>query len=111
MPALLTQVSQVQCPHGAVVTHVPSNTRVLALGSPVLVATDANSIAGCAFTIPPSGPPSPCVTVKWIGPATRVKVMGQPVLLQTSVGLSTAGTQAPQGPPIVGATQPRVQGI
>ena len=110
MPALLTQASQIQCPHGAVATHVPSNTRVLASGTPVLVATDANMIAGCAFALP-SGTPSPCVTVQWIAPAVRVKVMGQPVLLQSSVGLCNAATQAPQGPPIVGATQPRVQGL
>ncbi|MCR9162460.1 MAG: hypothetical protein ACE37F_19515 [Nannocystaceae bacterium] len=110
MPALLTQASQVQCPHGAVVTHVPSNTRVVASGSPVLVMTDTNTIAGCAFTLP-STTPSPCVTVRWTVAAARVKVMGQPVLLQSSVGLCTAATQAPQGPPIVGATQPRVQGI
>jgi len=110
MPALVTQASQVQCPHGAVVTHVPSNTRVLAMGTPVLVATDPNTIAGCVFTLP-STTPSPCMTVQWTVPATRVKVMGQPVLLQSSVGLCKAATQAPQGPPIVGATQPRVQGV
>lgn len=110
MPAVLTQASQIQCPHGAVVTHVPSNVRVTVMGSPVLVATDVATIAGCAFTIPPTTP-SPCVTVRWIVPAARVKVMGQPVLLQSSVGLCNAATQAPQGPPIVGATQPRVQGM
>lgn len=110
MPSLLTMLSQVTCMHGGTTTHVPSNVRVKALGSAVLVATDQNAVAACAFTLP-SGTSSPCVTVQWTVPATRVKVLGQPVLLQNSVGLGKAATQAPQGPPIVVASQPRVQGL
>lgn len=110
MPAVLTSITQIQCSHGAVVSHVPSSPKVTILGNPVLVATDLNSVAGCAFTLP-GGAYSPCVTVRWTAPSTRVKVFGQPVVLQSSAGIGTAATQAPQGPAIVGATQPKVQAI
>jgi hypothetical protein len=46
--------------------------------------------------------------VQWLVPATRVTVMGQPVLLQTSQNLSLAATQAPQGPATVTVNQTRV---
>ena len=54
--------------------------------------------------------PHPCVRVQWLVPALRVKVNLAPVILQTSVGLCLAADQAPQGPPMVSATQPRVIG-
>jgi hypothetical protein len=110
MPFLLDATSQITCAHGAPCKHVPSQPRVKILGIPALVATDVNTVAGCAFTLP--GPvASPCVTVQWIVPAVRVKIMGQPAVLQTSTGLCKAATQAPQGPPIITVVQPRVQGL
>lgn len=110
MPFLLDATSQITCAHGAPCKHMPAQQRVKILGMPALVATDVNSIAGCAFALP--GPTaSPCVTVQWIVPATRVKVMGQPVVLQTSTGLCKAATQAPQGAPLITVVQARVQGL
>ncbi len=97
------------CPHGGQVTIVSSNTKVLAGGQPVATQSDTFTIAGCAFTIPPSKP-QPCVTVKWLVPATRVKVSGNPVILQNSTGLCQTGEQIPQGPPNVTMTQVRVKG-
>jgi hypothetical protein len=50
-------------------------------------------------------------------PATRLLVMGAPPILQTppgpgtGAGLCLSPEQAPQGPPIVIAMQPRVQGM
>jgi hypothetical protein len=103
---LLTVASVVNCPHAAKATFTPSQTKVLAGGSPVLVQTDAAAIAGCAFTIP--GPkPSPCTTIRWTVAALRVTAGGTPVLHATSVGLCNSPEQAPQGPPLV-TTQPRV---
>lgn len=110
MPMLLNAASVVCCPHGAPCNHAPGQQRVLLSGTPALTALDVNAIVGCAFTLP-SGTPSPCVTVQWVGPSTRVKLMGQPALVQTSAGLCKAATQAPQGTPIVSAVQPRVQGL
>ena len=110
MPLLLNSSSVVTCPHGGQTTHTPTQTRVLVSGAPVLVQTDANVIAGCAFTLP--GPkPSPCTAIQWTVSATRVFAGGQPVLLQSSVGLCKSPDQAPQGPPMINPVQARVQGM
>ncbi len=77
-------------------------------GQPVTTASDTYPIAGCAFNV--SSAPHPCVTVRWLAPAVRVKVGGQPVILQTSPGLTQAADQAPQGSPIVVTGQVRVRG-
>jgi hypothetical protein len=98
------------CPHGGQVTTVPGNPRVLVGGQPTATLSDQFLIAGCAFTLP--GPkPSPCMTVRWIMPATRVLAGGQPVILRTSVGLSLSPEQLPQGPPSVVVTQVRTGGL
>lgn len=106
MPGLLAHVGAVAvCPHGGMVTEIPSAPRVLASGMPVATMADQYLIAGCAFA---PVAPHPCVRVQWVVPAVRVKVNLMPVILQTSVGLCLAADQAPQGPPIVSSTQPRV---
>jgi hypothetical protein len=55
--------------------------------------------------------PQPCVKVQWATPATRVKVLGQPVLLQSSSGVCQSAEQIPQGAPVIAATQTRVRGM
>lgn len=104
---VLTQTSTVLCPHGLPVQHVPSQVRVMANHAPVLVLADVGMVTGCPFTLP-SGQPSPCVSVQWLVPATRVRVSGQFVLLQSSSGLAKSPAQVPQGPPTVVAPEPRV---
>jgi hypothetical protein len=96
------------CPHGGQVQTIPASPRVLVSGMPVAVMTDTSLVAGCVFTIGPK--PSPCVRVQWLVPAVRVTSMGQPVLLQSSIGLCLSPEQAPQGPPTILSTQPRVIG-
>lgn len=98
------------CPHGGQVSTVSSNLRVQVMGAAAATMADKSLVAGCAFTLP-STTPSPCLTVKWLVPATRVKVMGQPVLLQTSSSQCLGPTQAPQGPAIVTVNQTRVIAI
>jgi hypothetical protein len=98
----------VTCPHAGPASIVSSNARVLVSAQPVATLTDMTLVAGCAFSLP-SGP-HPCVRVQWLVPAARVLVNGQPALLQTSTGLAQAADQAPQGPPLVSAVQPRVIG-
>jgi uncharacterized Zn-binding protein involved in type VI secretion len=88
------------------VTTISSNARVLVSGMPVATLADTFLVAGCAFNV--SGAPHPCVKVQWLVPAARVLINGQPAILQTSVGLSLAADMAPQGPPVVVSTQPRV---
>jgi hypothetical protein len=110
MPGALFHVgAAASCPHGGQVSTISTNTRVLVGGQPVATLGDDFPIAGCAFTVPP-GKPQPCVKVRWIAPATRVVVNGQPAILQTSAGVCQSAEQIPGGPPVVTATQPRVVG-
>ena len=95
------------CPHGGQISVITANSRVLVGGLPVALISDTFPIAGCAFTIP--GPkPQPCVLARFLTPAARVTVNGQPALLQTSGGLCQSAEQIPQGPPSITATQTRV---
>jgi uncharacterized Zn-binding protein involved in type VI secretion len=100
------------CPHGGSVSVVTSNTRVLVSGQPVATLADQYPIAACPFQIPVGAgtKPQPCMLVKWLVPALRVKVMGQPVILQMSTGLCQSAEQIPQGPPSVTVAQTRVVG-
>ncbi len=104
---VLDPTSVMTCPHGGKVSNVATQPRVFVMGKPVLVLADVGTVAACAFTLP-GGKPSPCVTVQWTAPATRVRANGQPVLIQSSVGLCKSPEQAPQGPAVITATQPRV---
>jgi hypothetical protein len=109
MPAPIVHVGAVTlCPHGGGVTEVPSAPRVLLSGMPAATMADQYLVAGCAFNV--AGAPHPCVRVQWLVPAVRVTTGLMPLILQTSVGLCLAPDQAPQGPPIVSSTQPRVLG-
>lgn len=108
-PAIAVGAS-IMCPHGGVATVVTTNTRVLAGGTPVSVLTDQHVVAACPFQVPAPGgtKPQPCLTLRWTVGASRVQVLGQPVLEQASVGLAYSAEQIPQGAPVVTATQPRV---
>jgi len=111
MPGFLFHVGATAiCPHAGQVSVIPSNMRVLVSGQPVATMGDTYLIAGCPFTVPPAKP-QPCVKVQWLVPALRVRVNGQPVILQDSVGLCQSPEQIPQGPPSVIATQIRVKGM
>ncbi|HJP66971.1 MAG TPA: hypothetical protein VKA30_11795 [Actinomycetota bacterium] len=108
MPGPLYHVgATAMCPHAGPITTVSSNVRVLVSGMPVATLTDTSLVAGCPF-VTPAGVPHPCVRVQWLTPAVRVLVNGQPPLTQASTGLCLAADQAPQGPPVIVATQPRV---
>lgn len=102
---MLTVGLQAICSHAGQVSVISSNTRVTAGGQPVATVADQCLVAGCPFSVPAG--PQPCLQVRWLAPAARVTVMGQPVLLQTSNGLGLGPTQAPQGPVSVLVTQPR----
>jgi uncharacterized Zn-binding protein involved in type VI secretion len=108
LPGPLLHVgASVFCAHGGPATIASSNARVLVSGLPVATLADQTLVAGCSFNV---GGPHPCVRVQWLTPALRVLVNGQPALLQTSTGICLAADQAPQGPPLVAAAQPRVIG-
>jgi hypothetical protein len=110
MPGLVYHFgASATCPHGGQVAVIPSAPRVFVSGQPVATMADTYLIAGCPFVLP-GGAPSPCLTVRWLVPAARVLVGGVPAIVQTSSGLCLSPAQAPQGPPIIGATQLRVVG-
>jgi hypothetical protein len=108
---LLHLGAQVKCSHATgLATMMPSAPLPLVTVSGMQVATSADAfvIAGCAFTV--ATKPQPCVSIRWLVPALRVKVNGAPVLLQSSRAVCQSAEQAPQGPPLAAATQLRVRG-
>jgi len=104
--SLLVAGAQVTCPHGGQVMVISSDARVTATGLPVALMTDQYLVAGCTFA--PGGVPQVCVKVQWLVPAARLVINGQPPINQASVGVCLAATGAPNGPPIIVSTQPRV---
>jgi hypothetical protein len=106
---LLNTASTILCPHGGSALAVPSNTKVLAEGSPVLVESDIHIVAGCPLNI--SGAPSPCIQITWSAGAAKVQVNGTPVLVQSSIGMCKAATGAVQGVAIIANTQSKVKGL
>jgi hypothetical protein len=113
MPFLLHVGATINCPHGGQASITSTNQRVKVNGMAVALVNDLTTVAGCAFQVPigTGTKPQPCVKVQWTVPATRVKVMGQFVLLQSSSGLCQSAEQIPQGPPLVATTQTRVSGM
>jgi uncharacterized Zn-binding protein involved in type VI secretion len=109
---LLHVGATVLCPHAGQVSIQSGNTRVKVGGQTVAIASDTFTISGCPFQVPagPTTKPQPCVTLRWVVPASRVRVSGQPVVLQTSSGICQSAEQIPQGPPNVVTTQTRVRG-
>ncbi len=106
MPGPILHVGAVgMCPHAGQMTIIATN-RVLLGGQPAATISDTFLIAGCPFNLGPGGP-HPCVTVRWLVPAMRVTISGQPAVTMTSVGLCLAPDQVPQGPPMITSAQPR----
>ena len=114
MPGYVGQVgATIQCPHGAKATITPTNQRVKAGTGFMALVSDMTAISGCPFQVPigTGTKPQPCVKALWQAPATRVKVMNQPVLVQSSTGLCQSAEQIPQGPPVIASTQVRVKAM
>lgn len=109
MPGPLLPITAVgACPHGGQLKVVPTNARVLVGGQPVAVATDGFVVVGCTFA---PVVPKPCVTARWLAPATRVLVGGRPPLLLTSGAVALSADQAPPWPMVVTSAQARVVGV
>jgi hypothetical protein len=105
---LIDAGATIMCPHGGQVKVVPTATRVTLTGMPPLTVSDTAMVSGCPFNV--SGAPSPCLTVQWLAPATRVSAQGAAPLLSSSIGLCKNAAGAPQGTAIVTGFQTRVQG-
>jgi hypothetical protein len=107
MPALLTTLSKMSCPHGGTVTASPAGTVRAKADGALLRSTDSFSITGCTFT--PGTNPQPCTTVQWVETAEKVKHGGTFVLNEASVGLCLG--PAPQGNVMIDNTQAKVAGL
>jgi len=105
MPLLLTQRTAGQCSHGGSLAPLAGNPRVKLGGVPVLTVASQVAVSGCPNMVGSS--PFPCVLAVYAAGATRVKVMGQPVLLDTSAPTNTPTGVTSQ----VTQTQQRVKGM
>ena len=107
MPGFLLHAGAVvQCAHGGMAQPTLPNPRVKVMGQPIVTLGTPFTVAGCTFPPPPAGN-GPCVTANWVMGATRVRSLGQPVLLQDSQALCM-----PTGTPLtVSSVQPRVKGM
>ena len=105
MPGFLLHLgATVLCAHGGQTQPTAPNPRVRVGGQPVTTQPFLYTVAGCANPAEAGGP---CVTAQWVRAAIRVKVMGQPVLLQDSQAVCT-----PTGTPLsIVVTQLRVKGL
>ena len=110
MSAFILQMGcTIQCPHGGLAAAITTNTRLRVDGAFALLVSDVFTITGCPLNV--SGSPHPCVTIQWLNEAQMVKVDGNPVLLQTSIGLCKAADSLVQGTAIVTGVQTRVRGM
>lgn len=105
MAYLLDKTATGQCTHGASAQPLVGNPRVKLNGNPVLTVATQFAISGCPNVVGTS--PFPCVLGMFAAGATRVKVMGTPVLLDTS-----QATNVPTGVTITLTNpQQRVKGM
>lgn len=105
MGFLLHDKATGQCSHGASAQPLAGNPRVKLGGQPVLTVASPFAISSCPNIV--GSVKFPCVVGVAAAGATRVKVMGQPVLLDTS-----KATNLPTGASTtITSTQGRVKGI
>jgi hypothetical protein len=95
----------VLCAHAGQAQPTAPIPRVNVMGQPITTQLPY-TIAGCTNP-PPPAQSGPCLTATWMTAATRVRAMGQPLLLQDS-----QSTCMPTGTPLmITVTQGRVRAI
>jgi hypothetical protein len=107
MPGFLLHLgATVLCSHAGQAQPTTPNPRVLLSGQPAVTIACPYVIAGCTMP-PPTAGNGPCVTAQFVSAATRVTLLGQPVLLQDSQSIC-----APTGTPLIPTVmQTRVTGM
>jgi len=106
---VLTMSSSISCPHGGVAQLVTSDTKTRADGAFALLETDVHTVAGCPFMMGLMY--SPCIRIEWSAGASKVKVSGTPVLVQSSVGKCYALQGYIQGVAMINSTQQKVTAL
>lgn len=108
MADYLTSSASLACPHGGMVSIIPSNSKVTFGGDPIVLATDTFVIAGCGFNV--AGAPSPCTQVQWITTALQATADANQPLTTESVGFCIGGIGV-QGPVQINSTQSKAGGL
>lgn len=94
---LLTRSSVIICPHGGIVSHIPTTTSEYRInGQMLLLMTDQYVVVGC-----PMFQTGPCLTVSWTTASVMMLVRGVPALTTDSIGLCMSASGAPSGPAVV----------
>ena len=115
MPKILTETSQINCPHGGRVQASAGQSKLRVGGSRVLVAGDivGKQVAACLTSPVPQAGTLKCLAVATVMPqgiSTRLRVGGKGVLLDTANGLTNGTvTGAPQSWSIANANQLKVE--
>jgi hypothetical protein len=100
---LLDASSALLCAHGGQAKPTAPAPRVKIGGQSIVTQATIHAVSACGLTGTPN---PPCATAQWVAAATRVKSLGQFVLLADS-----QSTCAPTGTPLtVTLTQIRVKG-
>jgi hypothetical protein len=87
---------------------IPAHFRVKVMGEIALLLSDQILINGCAFMM--GMVPSPCMRVQWIIGSNRVRVDGEPVVLDDTVGHCVSAAGAVQGNVTITNRQVRCRG-
>jgi hypothetical protein len=97
MPKVLTVGSTLVCAHQGTVTLVQSQSLLKVAGNAVLVQgdVDGKTISGCATPVSMTSKPCTTVVSMMLGTATKLKVGGKAVLLETAMGMTDGVTPAP----------------
>ncbi len=109
MPNNLTTASTIMCPHGGHAILTTANTRVSAVGTPLLLESDVHPVAGCPFTVGTKY--QPCVRIEWSAGASKVTVNGIKALTQASIGKCFSAESVLQGVAIIANTQLKVSSL
>jgi hypothetical protein len=116
MPRALTEGSTLVCLHLGTVQLTAGQSKLRVNGERVLIEGDLSGamIAGCKTVADPNSKTAPCLSISSVinGVATKLKVSGQRVLLETITGL-TDGTLSgtPQSWSVQSAGQSKLQAI
>lgn len=108
MSTLLHKNASVLCPHGGSAQFFVKRPRVLLSRHPALTAQDPCTVSGCSFQI--ANMPRPCVRIRFLQAARRVRSGGQALVLRDSGNACLSAEEIPQGQAQVLTSQSRVRG-
>jgi hypothetical protein len=115
MPKILTETSQLNCPHGGKVQATAGQAKLRVGGSRVLVAGDVagKQVAACLTAPAPQAGTLKCLTAVSLMPpgvSSKLRVGGKGVLLDTATGLTDGAVAGvPQSWSVGSANQLKVE--